>query len=74
MVCLQESHFAAILILVIVGVAVIVGSTVWYYVKRRCAREKLGQMPDSDVHVPILVQSKTPTGRYQTRFAESRAR
>lgn len=74
MICLAESHFAAIIVIIVVGVAVLTGTTTWYFLKIRCSREKLGQIADSDADVPITVNQKTKNGKYRTEFLSRRAR
>ena len=71
-ITIQNSHFAAIMILTITGIAVIVGVTVWYVVKRRCSAEKLGKLPDSDANVAVVVDHRQTNGKHRSSFLQAR--
>ena len=71
MICFESAHFAAIIILTIIGTAVIIGAAVWYFTKRRCSAEKLGSLPDSDANVAIVVDHLDPKGKHHSTFLKS---
>jgi hypothetical protein len=71
MICFENAHFAAIIILTVLGTAVIIGTVVWYYTKRRCSAEKLGKLQDSDANVAIVVDKVDSKGKHHSTFLKS---
>lgn len=61
-VSIDDGPFVAMITLIVIGVGVIVGLSVWFYLKKKCSAEKLGTIADSDADViaktPIVVSNK----------------